>query len=177
MVARAIRRSFFGVACISCILGVSFEAAAYEVGFGVSAGGLAVGSVPRFSVAPNVSFALQGGSGLRLAAHEMFGILPHPRGAGIFSQTALEVGWSWEKLDASFGPSAAIYTMPVCTPNFCRRVEGIAPGIHAQLNMIVAGPLGLSVWAALDFHLGDSAILSRQLTGTLLAGPIVRWRL
>ncbi|MFO0591870.1 MAG: hypothetical protein U0441_30260 [Polyangiaceae bacterium] len=153
------------------------SAGAFELGFGLSAGGLAMGSIPRFSIAPHVALALQAPSGVRLAFHELLGIVPHPRGAGIYSQTAAEIGYRWEKFDLNIGPSLAIYAMPVCKPDICRHVEGVAPGVHLQGNVEIWGPVGLSVWGAMDFHLGDSSMLSGKFTATLLAGPFLRWRL
>lgn len=162
--------------CAFVLIGSPAHAGAFELAVGLNAGGFAVGSVPRFSVAPHLAFALQAPSGARLAFHELLGFVPHPRGLGLYSQTAADIGYRWERLDISFGPSVAIYAIPVCSPSLCQHVEGLAPGVNLQSNVDIFGPVGLSIWGAADFHLGDSAMLSGQVTATLLAGPFLRWR-
>ena len=56
----------------------------------------------------------------------------HPRGVGVYSQTATDLGYAWEDVNLSLGPSLAVYTMPACKPGACRRVEGVSPGIPGR---------------------------------------------
>lgn len=169
-------RSLFPLLCACLVAGFPLSAEAFELSGGVSVGGLVVGIIPRLAVSPHASVAWRTDAGIRFGVQEMFSVLPHSRGVGVYSQTATDLGYAWENINLSLGPSLAVYTMPACKPGACRRVEGVSPGIHLQASIYFAGPLGLSVWGGVDWHVGDSDILAGQVTAVLVAGPLLRWR-
>jgi len=84
------------------------------------------------------------------------------------------MGYAWDSVHVSLGPSLALYSMPACVPMLCARVAGLAPGGHAQVSVYLAGPFGVSLWGGIDW-LGEYGLL-RGVVGTILAGPVLRWR-
>ena len=69
----------------------------------------------------------------------------------------------------------AIYSMTTCGFTLCGHVDGVAVGGQAQVNMYLAGPLGLSVSAELDWVGGDSLVLPGGVATMIVAGPVIRW--
>jgi hypothetical protein len=132
------------------------------------------------AVSPHVTLAWQpGGGGFLLSASEMVSILPavDPLGVGVHSQTSVDLGFAWTNVGLSLGPEVAAFSMPACRPGGCKRVEGITPGVHVQASLYVAGPLGLSIWSSIEWATQGSSILpSGSVTGTVLVGPVLRWR-
>jgi len=154
------------------------EAGAFELSGGVSVGGMVVGSSPRLAVSPHAALGWRTESGLMLAADEVASILPaaDPHGVGLYSTTSAHVGYAWDSVNVSLGPSLALYTMPACSPAACTRVVGIGLGGHARVSFYFAGPLGLALWGGVDWIGGSSVILPGGVVATIAAGPLVRWR-
>lgn len=152
------------------------EAGAFELSGGVNIGGIVIGPAPRLAVSPHAALGWRTESGLLVAAHEMFSILPasDAHGVGVYSQTSADIGYAWENVNVSLGPSLALYSVPACAPKPCARVAGIAPGGHAQVSVYLASPFGVSIWGGVDW-LGESTLV-HGVVGTIVAGPVVRWR-
>jgi hypothetical protein len=153
----------------------------WELSGGVSMGGIMVGVRPRLAVSPHATLAWQAsGGGFLLAVNEMVSIVPatDPLGLGVYSQTSADIGFAWTNASLSLGPLVAAFSTPACrAEGGCKRVEGITPGIHVQANLYLAGPLGLSLWSSIDWATQGSSILpSGSVTGTVLVGPVLRWR-
>ena len=170
--------------CACALLAAPGMAHALEINGGVSLGGILSGITPRLAVSPHASVAWRTGSGWLFAAHEVLSILPatNSDGVGVHNQTSVTVGYGSEKIDLHLGPALSIYSMPACglSPGaprpLCGRVVGVAPGGHAQVDVYVAGPLGLSVSANIGWVGGRSAVLPGNVSGMVLAGPVLRWR-
>lgn len=141
-------------------------------------GGIVAGIQPRLAVSPHIAFALPTRIGVFLAVNEVVSIVPATDrlGVGIYSQTATDLGFAWDKVNVSAGPVFAAFTMPACKPDACRRVEGVLAGVHAQASFYFAGALGLSVWGSVDWLPGDSVILTEGFVAMVVAGPVLRWR-
>jgi hypothetical protein len=118
------------------------QACATELSGGVSVGGVLVGAMPRLAVTPHAALGQRMESGLLFAAHEVFSILPasDAHGVGVYSQTSADIGYAWDSVNVSLGPSLAIYSLPACAPTLCARVAGLAPGGHAQVSVATRRP-------------------------------------
>jgi hypothetical protein len=154
------------------------EAGAIELSGGVSVGGLMAGLKPRLAVTLHAGLGWRMESGLLFAAREMFNILPavDVHGVGVYSQTSVDIGYAWDRVNLSIGPSLAIYSMPACSLTACARAVGLAPGGHAQVSIFFARALGVLIWGGVDW-LGGNSVLSGDVVATILAGPVIRWRL
>jgi hypothetical protein len=118
-------------------------------------------------------------SGFLFAAHDLFSILApiNKAGLGAFNKTSITIGYAWEDVNISAGPSLSVYSMPACGVTLlCGRVAGVAPGGHAQADVYFAGPLGVSVSALVDWIGGRSRVLPDGVAAMVVAGPVVRWR-
>lgn len=140
-------------------------------------GGILLGPAPRLAVTPHASTSWRFASGFALSAHDHVNILPavNKLGIGVYNQTSIAVGYAWDAGNLSVGPSLSIYSMPACAAGLCGRVVGVGPGAHAQLNVYLAGPLGVSVSANLDWIHGISLVLPGNVAAMVVAGPVFRW--
>lgn len=172
-------RSFLGPGLVcGALLASTMPAEAVELSSGVSLGGVLVGSKPRFAVTPHAAVAWRMDSGLLVAVHEMLSILPatDPHGVGLYNRTALVLGYATNNLHLSAGPSLSIYSMIACSAaSLCGRVVGLSPGALAQASLYLAGPLGVSVSAGVDWISGRSLVLSNNVAATVIIGPVLRW--
>lgn len=170
-----------GIPCgsflVACVVAPTL-ANALELSGGVNLGGVLAGTKPRFAVTPQAGITWSLENGVLFAAHEAFSILPavDNHGVGVYSQTALVVGYAAEKISFSVGPSFSIYSMPACNKALlCGRVVGLAPGGHMQANVYFAGPLGVSIGASVSYIGGSSIVLSEGVAVMVTAGPVLRW--
>jgi hypothetical protein len=118
-------------------------------------------------------------SGFLFVVHDLFSILAtiNKAGLGVYNKTSVDIGYASEEVNFSAGPSLSIYSMPACGVTYlCGRVVGVAPGGHAQADVYVAGPLGVSVSANVDWIGGSSAVLPGGVAVMVVAGPVLRWR-
>jgi hypothetical protein len=153
---------------------------AFELSGGVGLGAFQVAStLPRIAVTPNVGLSWRRESGFLFVAHDLFSILTpvNKAGLGVFNKTSMTIGYGWKEGHVSAGPSLSIYSMPACGVTLlCGRVVGVAPGGHAQADVYVAGPLGVSVSANVDWIGGRSRVLPGGVAAMIVAGPVLRWR-
>jgi len=167
-------------ALLVLVLMAPMPASAFELSGGVSLGGFQVGgTLPRLAVTPHAGISWRKESGMLFVAHDLLSILTpvNKAGTGIYNKASITIGYAWEKVNISAGPSLSVYSMPACGVTFlCGRVVGVAPGGHAQADVYVAGPLGVSVSANVDWINGRSLVVPEGVAAMVIAGPVVRWR-
>jgi hypothetical protein len=160
------------------VLVVSIPAGAFELSGGVSLGGFQAGAVPRPAVTPHSGVSWRKESGFLFVVHDLFSILApiNKAGLGVYNKTAVDIGYAWKQVNVSAGPSLSIYSMPACGVTYlCGRVVGVAPGGHAQADVYLSGPVGVSVSANVDWIGGSSAVLPGGVAAMVVAGPVLRW--
>ncbi len=158
-------------ACMGSLLPA--HADALEISFGASVGGIQVGTEPRLAVSPFFGVGWHTERGLLLAAQNMFSVVLGDR-VGVHDRTSAAIGYAWQTGDFSLGPSLSIYSMLVCGPVVCRRVEGAAPGVQAQVDWYFFGPLGGSLSGNVAWYGGASSVLRGDVAGMVTAGLILR---
>ena len=162
---------------VLAVLGVSTQAAAFEISGGVSVGGILAGTAPHLAVSPHGDISWPMTSGFVFAAHETISILPptHMDGPGVYEETSVAIGYAAETRNFSVGPSLSVYSIPACGATLCGRVAGVAPGGHAQVNAYFYGRLGISVNGTLSWIGGRSYVLPGGVVAMVVAGPVFRW--
>ncbi|WP_437829342.1 hypothetical protein [Sorangium sp. So ce1153] len=167
--------SAIGLALVLSV--VPTQAGASELSAGVSLGWIQAGTAPRLAVGPHAGISWQMTREVVFRVHDLCSVVPPIQigGAGVYNHASVELGYAWKSGDVSAGPSAAIYIMPACGSALCGRVAGMAVGGHAQTNAYVAGPLGVSVSANVDWVGGSSLVLPGHLSVLVVAGPVLRW--
>jgi hypothetical protein len=165
------------LASLCAVMLVSKSAQALEMSGGVGVGGILIGTDPRIAVTPHAGISWRFESGFALSADNLLNILPavDSLGVGVYNQTSVTIGHAWKKTDLRIGPSLSIYSTPVCARGFCGRVIGLGPGGHAQVNVYIAEPLGVSVSANLDWVGGSSLALPGGVAAMVMIGPVLRW--
>lgn len=164
---------------VLCVIGacgavlVPLPADAFELSGGVSFGGIQIGAEPMLAVSPFVGLLWRTEAGFLFEAHNMFSIVLGPR-EGVYDRTAVNIGYAWKAGKVSVGPSLSILSLSVCASRICDRVEGLAPGGHAQVDWFFFGPLGVSVSGNLDWIVQGSRIVAEGPVGMITAGPVVR---
>jgi hypothetical protein len=96
-------------------------------------------------------------------------------GLGVYNHTTISIGYAWDNVELSAGPSLAIYSMASCGSFFCGRVAGLAPGANARADLFFTGPLGVSLSANVDWVSGSSLVLRGGVAAMVVAGPVFRW--
>lgn len=171
------RRLCVGLLCVAVGVVVPMRAEALEFVAGVNVGGIFAGTRPLFAVTPHMGVSWRAESGLLFAVHDMLSVLPASNrdGVGVHNQLAVGVGYAWERGSVSLGPAFSAYFMPACQRSLCGRVAGVAAGGQAQVNAFLAGPLGVSANASLEWMGGASLVLPGGVAAMVVAGPLVRW--
>ena len=162
-----------GLLGVCGVVVVPATADALEVSFGVSVGGIQVGTEPRLAVSPFAGLLWHTEGGFLFEVHNMCSLLADSR-VGIHERTSATVGYAWHTGDVSIGPSLSFYSMFACDPMACRRVEGAAPGGHAQVDWYFARFLGVSLSTNVAWYGGSSSVLPDNPAVMVTAGPIVR---
>ncbi len=159
--------------CVGVLANLPATAEALEISGGVSVGGIQVGIDPQLSVSPFVGFLWRTESRFLLEFHNMFSVLPGSH-VGVHDRTSATLGYAWHTANFSLGPSLSLYSMLACDPVVCRRVEGVAPGAHAQTDWYFVEPLGVSVSANVAWYGGRSLVLPDDTAVMITVGPILR---
>ncbi|WP_437592891.1 hypothetical protein [Sorangium sp. So ce1000] len=156
---------------------VPTQAGASELSAGISFGGIQAGTATRFAVSPHAGISWRISSNILFNVHDLLNIVPPIQigGTGIYNSAIAALGYGWKNGDFSAGPSVAIYFMPACGSTLCGHVAGMAVGAHAQTNAYVAGPLGVSVGANVDWVGGRSLVLPGYVSVLVVVGPVLRW--
>lgn len=146
---------------------------------GVSLGGFQSGNVPRLAISPHAGLSWRIRTDFVVTIHDLCSFLPpiNDAGIGVFNEAPVAIGYTSEKAIVSAGPSFSIYYMPACGLTLCGRVVGVALGGHAQTEIYVSGPLGVSVSANIGWIGGRSLVLPGGLAVMVVAGPVLRWRI
>lgn len=175
---RTTGRQIYSATGIALVLNiVPTRADASELSAGISLGGIRAGTTTRLAVGPHAGISWRIKSNITFKVHELFSVMPPIQigGAGVHNSTAVALGYGWKSGDFSAGPSFAMYFMPACGSALCGHVAGLAAGAHAQTNVYLAGALGVSVTANVDWVGGSSLVLPGYLSALVVAGPVLRW--
>ncbi|WP_437756256.1 hypothetical protein [Sorangium sp. So ce1389] len=156
---------------------VPTQAEASELSAGISLGWIQAGTATRLAVSPHAGISWRIKRDVLFRLHDLFSVVPPIQigGAGVYNSAIVAIGYGWDNGDLSAGPSVAIYFMPACGRALCGHVAGMAAGAHAQTNAYVAGPLGVSVSANVDWVDGSSLVLPGYVSVLVVAGPVLRW--
>ncbi|MEZ4301702.1 MAG: hypothetical protein R3B70_42600 [Polyangiaceae bacterium] len=150
------------------------RAEAFEVTSGVSLGGIQIGTEPQLAASPFLGLAWRTEGGFLLQVHHMLSITIGRR-VGVYDRTALDLGYAWKTGSVTIGPSLSLYSVMACGVRACDRVNGIAPGGHAQTVWYFAGRLGAAVSASVDWAVGESRFVSDGPVVMATVGPILRF--
>ncbi|KYF63847.1 hypothetical protein BE11_07200 [Sorangium cellulosum] len=156
---------------------VPAQGEASELSAGVSFGWVQAGTAQRLAMGPHAGMSWRIERDLLFKVHDQCSVVPPIQvgGAGVYNHTSVAIGYAWESGDVSAGPSAALYLMPACGSTLCGRIAGMAVGGHARINAYLAGPLGVSVSANVDWIGGSSLVLPGHASVIVVAGPVLRW--
>ncbi|WP_438022401.1 hypothetical protein [Sorangium sp. So ce233] len=156
---------------------VPMQADASELNAGINFGWLQAGTATRLAVSPHAGISWRIKNDLLFGIRDLFSVVPPIQigGTGVYNSTIVALGYSWENGDLSAGPSVAVYFMPACGRALCGHVAGVAAGAHTQANAYVAGPLGVSASANVDWNGGSSLVLPGYVSVLVVAGPVLRW--
>ncbi|WP_438019859.1 hypothetical protein WMF18_12665 [Sorangium sp. So ce315] len=156
---------------------VPTQADASELSAGIGFGGIQAGTVTHLAVSPHAGLSWRINGNILLSVRDLLSVVPPIQigEAGVYNSAIAALGYGWENGDFSAGPSVAIYFMPACGSALCGHVAGVAVGAHAQTNAYVAGPLGVSVSANVDWVGGSSLVLPGHVSVLVVVGPVLRW--
>lgn len=159
--------------CTCALLVVSATAEAVELSGGISMGGIFIGTEPTLAVSPFVGLRWRTERRILVELHNMFSILPGSH-IGVHDRASVTLGYRWKTGNFSLGPSLSLYSLLACGAVLCQRVEGAAPGGHAQTDWYFAEPFGISLSANLAWYGGSSLILPGNMAAMVTAGPTLR---
>ena len=142
-------------------------------------GALVVGVTPgRFAISPSASLSVRGERWF-FVARDTVSFLGATGGRfGITNETTLGGGLFWELVNVSAGLTLAAYSLPLCGPQRCGQVRGLAPGASVRLDLFgpyLSGALGLSVDCASAWITGGAARVWSGVSVRCSAGPILRF--
>ena len=102
------------------VLVVPIPVGAFELSGGVSMGVFQAGTLPRLAVTPHTGISWRRESGILFVVHDLFSILApiNKDGLGIYNKTSITIGYAWEELNVSAGPSVSIYSMQRAAPRY-----------------------------------------------------------
>ncbi len=146
----------------------------FQFSGGLSIGGIQIGAAPLLAVSPFAGAHWRNDQGFLLELHNMFSVLPG-RYLGVHDRISATAGYDWKHGVISLGPSLSLYSMVVCGAVICRRVEGLAPGAHSQIEWYFAEPLGVAVSANVAWYGGKSVVLPGNGALMVTAGPVLKW--
>ncbi len=115
--ARACALVLCGCACT--LAAIPAPAKAFEFRGGVGVGGIQFGTDSKRAVSPFAGLLWHRARDLLLEVHNMFSIVPGAR-VGAHGRTAVTLVYAWKTGKFSFGPSLAVYSMPVRGITICR---------------------------------------------------------
>ena len=150
-----------------------------EISGAAGFGALVVGVTPgRFAISPSASLSVRGERWF-FVARDTVSFLGATGGRfGITNETTLGGGLFWELVNVSAGLTLAAYSLPLCGPQRCGQVRGLAPGASVRLDLFgpyLSGALGLSVDCASAWITGGAARVWSGVSVRCSAGPILRF--
>jgi hypothetical protein len=144
-------------------------------GFGVFVAGV---TPPRFSMSPGASFSVRGESGFFVVRDTVSFLGAGGGRFGIDNHTTIGGGVFWEAVNLSAGVAFAAYSLPLCGPELCAQVRGVAPGVDLRLDVFgpyLSGAFGVSLDCAVTVIAGAASRVWRGVSGHCLAGPVFRF--
>src|SRR5262245_11176600 len=100
-------------------------------GFGV----FVVGVTPaRFAISPSGSVSVRGERGFFVARDTLSFLGAGGGRFGIHNATTVGGGVFWEQVNLSAGLSFDAYSLPICGPQLCGQVRGVAPGASLRAD-------------------------------------------
>jgi hypothetical protein len=144
-------------------------------GLGVFVVGVTSG---RFAISPSASVSVRGERGF-FVARDTVSFLGAAGGRfGIANETTAGGGVLWEQVNVSAGLSFVGFALPICGPQLCGLVRGIAPG--ASVRVDVFGPflsngLGIAIDCAGAWITGHAAPVWSGVSVRCSAGPVLRF--
>lgn len=174
---RPARRPYIGLLLLGLAVLAPTRAHALDFAGGVSAGAVYLGTRAAPAVTPHLGVSWQADRGFLLVLQDMLNILPATNrdGVGVYNHLTAGLGYGWDDGSFSVGVALPAYFVPVCRNTLCGRVAGIGFGGYGRVSVFLAGPLGLSVNANVDWLGGSSAILQGGAAVMVVAGPVIRW--
>lgn len=132
----------------------------------------------RFAISPSASFSVREERWF-FVARDTASFLGATGGRfGINNETTLGVGHFWELVNLSAGLSLAAYSLPLCGPQNCGLVYGLAPGASVRLDVFgpyLSGGLGVAVDCAGTWLTGSAAPVWSGVALRCSAGPLLRF--
>ena len=144
-------------------------------GFGVLAAGVTSG---RFTISPSASFSVRGEHWFFVARNTLSFLGATGGRFGLTNETTLGGGHFWELVNLSAGLSLTEYSLPLCGPQLCGQVSGLAPGASVRLDIFgpyLSGSLGVSVDCAGTWITGSAALIWSGVSVRCSAGPLLRF--
>ncbi len=130
---------------------------------------------PWFAVSPHVSFSVRGERWF-FVVRDTASFLGATGGRfGINHETTLGGGLFWDLGNVSAGLSLTEYSLPLCGPQRCGQVRGLAPGASVRLDLFgpyLSGGLGIAVDCAGTRITGSAAPVWSGVAVRCSAGPI-----
>ena len=176
------RLDCFVIFLITLLIGECPQARAdpiVEVSGATGFGALVVGVTSgRFAISPSASLSVRGERGF-FVARDTASFLGATGGRfGINNETTLGGGLFWERVNVSAGLSLAAYSLPLCGPQRCGQVRGLAPGASVRLDLFgpyLSGALGVAVECAGTWITGNAASIWSGVSVRCSAGPLLRF--
>lgn len=126
---------------------------------------------PYLAISPHVATAWPWAGDFYFMAQGMVSVLPAvKRSWGVYSPFSLDLAYKWGSRTFSLGPSFAFFYLPACGVKYCARTTGLAPGIHARVEVYFIGPLGVVVDGNVDWIIGNNSVLAGEVAGMAAIG-------
>ncbi len=144
-------------------------------GFGALVAGVTPG---RFAISPSVSVSVRSDPWFFVARDTLLFLGATGGRFGINNETTLGGGLFWEQVNVSAGLSLAEYSLPLCGPQRCGLVRGLAPGAGVRLDLFgsyLTGALGVAVDCAGTWITGSALPVWSGVSVRCSAGPLLRF--
>jgi hypothetical protein len=146
-----------------------------STGFGALAVGVTSG---RFALSPSASFSVRGERGF-FVVRDTASFLGATGGRfGVNNETTLGGGLFWERVNLSAGLSLAGFSLPICGPQLCGQMRGLAPGASVRLDLFgpyLSEALGVAIDCSGTWILGGASPVWSGVSVRCSAGPILRF--
>jgi hypothetical protein len=150
-----------------------------ELSGAVDLGAIIVGVTPaRLALGPSGSVSVRG-ERVFFVARETLSFLGANGGRfGIDGETTAGGGIYWENVNVSAGLSLAGYSLPICGPQTCAQIRGVAPGASVRADIFgpyLSGAFGISLDCAGLWITGSASPVWSGISVRCSAGPNLRF--